>query len=375
MPFQIDERTPDGDWVTEEGAEVLWDSPPRVFDDNDVLLLPAWLGAERLPRKRTLPSPTVLELALHDPLGFPTRWFYVVVDSGSREKGARDTGAFVSYDPIEDRLTGRGVSLGFDGPVPQFLSFDDGPNVLDRLKIRASARFFFGLVPVSRTEDHLVPSPPSWKAGPLRVVRTQRYAIRVGFRIRSPRFVSHVFFYPTYVELPVGARFRVPPSFVFGDIAVRTSLDFRNLRGWWVSTPTGRLPVDCDSESSRTHLEPAVEWFAVEGPDRTLLVRAERSESLARVRQSFFLRATLEREDPENVPGQCPEVGFLFSHWDDVDRGRHEIRAASYLLPRGADLGLFRATVENPLVAEVREMRASQEAAAAASPVSQTMSR
>src|SRR5262249_31923918 len=145
---------------------------------------------------------------------------------------------YVEYDPDLDLLRGR-VSLGFTDGVPQYLALTpESGNVLDRLKIRATATFLWGFFGITRTESDLLPEPPAWRAGPVRVIRRQPLQIRLRFGIRSPRFVSTTYFYRDFSELPLAIRLRVPPRYFFTSIVVNGGLDFRNLPGrWTVSLP------------------------------------------------------------------------------------------------------------------------------------------
>src|SRR5262249_42337759 len=140
---------------------------------------------------------------------------------------------YVQYDDQTATVIAANAVLGFGGPTPRYLALDPRPgrtpvNVLDRLKIRASARFL-GLIPLSRNEDDFDTPEIPWRAGPVRVIYRQRQRIRLGFGIRSPRFVLDAVVYRDFAELPVRFHLNFPPTYFFGGIVVRALLDFRDL--------------------------------------------------------------------------------------------------------------------------------------------------
>ena len=359
VPFQVDERDSSGHWVVDHGAAPTADDPPGILDDNDEILFMATDAGERVIRPPLPGGPeSVVEIALGDPLGYPTRWLYMAAYVGSPPRSPM---RYVSYDEGEDRIVGRKVSLGFRDGVPQFLSLEPGgPNVLDRLKARATATLLWGLLRITRGDGDLIAGPVSWHAGAIRVIRRQQHAVRIGFGIRSPRFGSDTYFYRDFAEMPVSVRLRVPPRYFFTSISVRTVLDFRGLPGAWRFSAPGLaqpVPVDC---SHATSLSSPGEWFALRGGELTLVQRLTRSASLSSVRERLLYDADSQLADPpEAQRGECPGVGFVLDDWDGVDGGQHALFSTSYALPPDEDIAVFLATVDSPLRVRARAVRAA----------------
>ncbi len=355
---QIDERDQFLHWVLDTGPQTGTDDDPGRFDSTDELIFRAVdAGLTRNP-PGALPGEVVAELRLIDPIG-QTRWAYLAKVAPASVQTAPS--AALSYDPDADRLSGAGVVLGFTDGVPQFLTLNDGPNLLDRLKIRASATALFGLLRFLRTEDDLQTEFLGWRRGPLRLIRAQRQRVRLGWGVRSPAFVSYTYFYGDHAEMPVGFRLNFPPTYFFGDVRVKAILDFRDLRGWEIWTPgvpaplriTGEMSADKQSlGNSDNH------WVILRGPESELALRFDVSPSLvvARRRLSYDERQT-SGEAPDPVAGSLPAVGFEIDRWEPVAAGSHELCAAAYLLPAQADEAEFVRRHDAPLRLDIAEKR------------------
>lgn len=357
IPFQVDERDAAGEWALAAGPDASSDESPAVLDDNDSLsFYLSDAGARAEPAARA--AGAVVEIRIADPLGYPDRYAYVAIGESS---APRSPLRYVSYDPALDQMQGS-VALAFLAGVPQFLALSPGgENVLDRLKIRATAAFLWGLIRIERSEDDLLPEPPSWSVGPIRVIRRQPLRIRMRFGIRSPRFVSTTYFYRDFSELPLTIRLRVPPRYFFTSIAVRGGLDFRHLPGQWTVLLPGsdeRLPAGCAAGRQAERDGVPGDWFAVVGEERTIVQRLGRDPSLDSVRETAWYRNGPSEDPPENAPGQCPGAGFSLEDWGAVDGGVHTLTATSYAIPSDVDAGVFLATVETPLEISVAPLAA-----------------
>lgn len=363
IPWQLDERDADGVLALTEGPEPNPDDPPGVVDDNDEL---HWMVEDAGRRMRPEEAPVavgcVLEIRVSQPRRFE-RWGYVVVGPSPAPRSDR---RYVRYDPPTDVISGARVALGFGGHTPQYLAVRqaDGAgevNVLDRLKVRVTARFL-GVVPVSRDESDLTTQFVAWQAGPIRVVRRQRQWVRVGFGIRSPTFGSDTYFYRDFAELPVSLHLNFPPTYFFSAIVVRAILDFRDLRGWEVVAAgvDPPLTVPAARTGGRERFARSTgEWFALVGPDVTLVQVLGASPSLATVRRRLLYRELIAPSRPEMVAGEMPGVGYELSEWGRVGSGYHRFSSTSYALPPGYDSRRFARELVEPVRIEATEMRAA----------------
>jgi len=357
IPFQIDERDAVGRWVLDRGPEPNLDDPPGVLDANDALLFMA-ADAGKRANPIDLPGGTpAAEITVHDPFASTTRWVYLVTFA---DVAPRAEASYVHYDPATDRVRGRHVTLGFVDGMPGYLAVDDGPNLLDRLKVRASATFLFGLIHLSRSEADLRTSFMGWHAGPIRVVRGQRQWIRLGWGIHSPTFGSYTYFYPDAAQLPVSLRLNFPPTYFFGNIIVRAVLDFRDLRGWELIVPgmPDPIPIDGVMTPLKAALQQLPEtWFALRGPEITLVQTLSVSPSLAATRRRLFYREDMTVEIPESIAGELPGIGYQLDRWEHVGSGVHELASDSYAVPSDLDVEAFMQARAVPLQVTIRGIR------------------
>jgi hypothetical protein len=351
IPWQLDERDARGDFALPEGPQANPDQPAQVIDANDELLWMAGDGGRQMRREET-PSQAscVLELEMR---GETDRaWVYAVAVP---PPAPRSPLRYVAYDAATDTIAADRVAIGFGAPTPRYLALRGrdgqlGPNQLDRLKVRASARFL-GIIPLGRDEDDIEWAFGAWQAGAIRVVRREWQWVRLGWGLRTPVFRTESFVYRDTIELPVRLRLNFPPTYFFRGIEVQALLDFRDLRGWTVRSPAG--PLDA-ANGSGTHAPLAGDWIALEGSDLTLLLRLQLGDTLASLRREVLYRVGDDGHPPEAVPGEHPAIGFRLTEWSGVDRGQHGFTAIAYALPGGYDLDAFARQDAAPLTIAVR---------------------
>lgn len=368
IPFQIDERDATGAWALDQGPEANFDDPPGVLDGNDFLFFMAADAGDQVQPADLPRYAAGAEITIHDPLTGSTRWTYLFAVSDAASCGAAPHSgtAFVQYDPTTDRVRAGEVSLGFSRGVPAYLAIADGRagsevNLLDRFKVRATATFLWGLIRFSWSEDDLSTQFSAWRQGPIRVIRRQRQWMRIGWGIRAPIFGSYTYFYRDFAELPVGLYLNFPPRYFFGNIAVSAILDFRDLKGWSLLTPSlaAPIPIDGVMTTQKAALNRSADsWFALLGPRITLVQTMSVGPSLASVRRRLLYREDGDKpEPPEAVPGEEPGIGYQLDQWNRVGAGAHQLMSVSYALPVGVDVRAFMAAREAPLRVTVRALQ------------------
>jgi hypothetical protein len=351
IPWQLDERDEANELVLPEGPQANPESPSGVVDANDEIL---WMIADAGRRMRAEEVPAGAGCRREIPIrsARTTRWVYAFTVP---PPAARSPVRYVEYDPGRDTVESARVAIGFGAPTPRFLSVRDadgrlGPNLLDRLKVRASARFL-GLIPLGRDEDDIEWDFGAWHAGAIRVVRREWQWVRLGWGLRTPVFRTESFVYRDFIELPVRLRLNFPPTYFFRAIDVQAALDFRGLAGWTVHTPQGAAGVvgalSAGASSRLNALE--ADWLALEGPLTTLVLRLELGDSLASLRRQILYRDTDEARGPEALAGEHPAIGFRLTEWGAVDRGNHHFTAVSCALPATYDLAEFASQDVEPI--------------------------
>jgi hypothetical protein len=351
IPFQIDERDARGRLALPDGPHPSRDESPGVFDDNDLLVF----AARNLGDRAAVAN--AAEIQVTDPLTGASRWAYVRLDAGAPPSTPGD----VVYDPAARRIRARGYTLTLGRHVPTAFSFVDGHhayerNLLDRLKVRVTARVLWGLLRFHRNEDDVTTVPLAWKAGPVRVIVRSQLNVRLGYGLSPPKIVAEDFYTADTLESPIIVRLPFDLRYVFGDLTVRIFLDFNGLHGSRIFA-AGRQPeaIGCD-EPAPAENGVATNWFGVTGPEGTFVEALRVSPTLRMLHTALYAVAERTPDPPERVPGDCPGVGYTITDWGGMSRGTHRINMVihsfEHFVP--GDEQTFLASLGHPLVASVR---------------------
>jgi hypothetical protein len=340
IPWQLDERDPEGSYVLDSGPGATDDVDDGALDDNDdVSFMWSDAGAARAV---ALPGDPVCAHAVAVDVGQRRRWVYAARYPGA---APRSTVYYVDYDVAADVMRGRAVEITFAGPTPRGLALRSGAAagrpLLDRLKVRAHARFF-GIFPLSRDEDDIASVYEAWRIGPVRVLRRERKWVHLAFGYRTPYLSTETTFYRDFVQLPVRLRLNFAPAYLLSNIQIRAALDFFDLRGWRFDAP-GALaqPVIVGSvpgEALRALASSAdASVITLQGPEATLALVLRLGPSLQSLNKAIVYEEGPSSDAPEDVPGQMPGVGFRLTDWRRVEPGDHWFIAESYALSAGCD--------------------------------------
>jgi hypothetical protein len=282
-----------------------------------------------------------------------------------RRERAAEPSPYVRYEADADVVDAARFTVGFRGPTPQYFALKSGGtpggNLLDRLKVRAYARFL-GLIPLRRDEDDLQTQFVAWRAGAIRVVRRQRQWVRLGWGLRTPVFRNDAFVYRDFSELPVRLRLNFPPTYFFRAIEIDGILDFRGLDGWKLIAPDLDEPVpvgDLDGKRKDELNRLAGDWFALAGEEALLVQTLTVSPSLSSVARHLVYREDGGGYGPEAVRGESPGVGVRLTRWGDVAGGEHWFTSTSYTLPPGYDVRRFLGLNRMPLAIDARRLAAT----------------
>ncbi|MDX2168869.1 MAG: hypothetical protein SF182_17490 [Deltaproteobacteria bacterium] len=333
IPWQLDERDATGRWALDSGPEPNPDDAPQRLDDNDAVL---WMAADggRRAVLDELPPVAGCAVEIGAAQGDETRWVYALALPAP---APRSPLRYVDYDAARDLVFGERLALGFGAPTPRYLALRSpagalGPNLLDRLKVRASARFF-GLIPLGRDEDDIEWRFGAWRAGPIRVLRREYQWVRLGFGLRTPIFETESLITRNTIELPVRLRLNFPPTYFFSHIEVQAVLDFRDLHGWRVAAadmPPRAVGVGGDGLDGRRS-----DWIGLVGDDVTFVLELVLGESLRSLAPTLVYREQSDGPAPEEQMGEMPGIGFRLTEWSAIDRGTHGFAAVAYALPAG----------------------------------------
>ena len=342
IPWQFDERNEAGELVLDRGPGRSIDADGGLVDDNDEISL-MWSDAgARVAQPWTTKVLCVDEMRVR--VGDEERWVYF---ARHRSKAPRSTRRYVQYDPAADVMRGDAIDLTFAGATPRGLALRRGAaagrDLLDRLKIRAYARFF-GIFPLRRDEEDIRSVYEAWRVGAVRVLRRERKWVELAFGFRTPYLITETAFYRNFSILPVRLRLNFPPAKLLSGIEIRAALDFLDLRGWRVWAPGLAAPVVVGGGgvSALADLPVGVpSLVTLQGADSTFALVLRLGPTLESVGKRHYYNEVTSLDAPEDQAGEMPGLGFRLVEWGEVDAGWHWFAAESYALPAGYDPSAF----------------------------------
>ncbi len=343
IPFQVDEVLPDGRYALPSGPEPLADDSPGILDDDDEMVMMISDLGERATDTATLP-PGAVEIAMIDPLSGERRYAYAAAVA----KPELSPVDYVDYDDAKHQVESDHYRLGFTNELPtdyapQSRKHEGRPNLIDRIKVRASAKILAGLIPFHLTEGDIRNRELAYRDGPVRVVRRLSHSVRLLLGIRSPQVASDDFFYRDFIENPFHVRLPWVPRLLFGDIVVQIYLDFIDLHGFrmvWSGMKDGGIEIG-DQRSQATVIDdpPPVDWIGFIGGGRVMVHTLTPTPDLRVIQRRLYYHDDLTPRPPENYPGEHPGVGYTMTGWENLSRGEHIYNSILLSAPEGFNPG------------------------------------
>jgi hypothetical protein len=360
IPFQIDQMGTHGKCALPDGPEPTAPRDPgHLAPDDELAMMISDLGGKC--EEDCKPPTGSMQINAADPLGGPNRFAYVAAVANPETSPV----TYVRYDPAVDRIEADSYRMTLTHQLPTDLSFQDrmdadGPNLIDRIKVRASARVL-GIFPYRVNEGDVRNRLLAWRAGPIRIIRRLSHSVDIILGIRSPEVVSENYFYRDYVDNPFHVHFPWVPRVLFGDIHVRIDLDFSDAQGYaltWsgMNQPPVRIG-DATAEQALAAMDPPpqIRWIALRSPQHALVQTLRPSPLLRRVERRLYFRDDPGAPDPpERVPGENPGVGYLMTGWEKLSSGDHVVDSLLISVPGNYDPELLLKELRKPLQVSVR---------------------
>ena len=339
IPFQIDQRSQDGDFLLPDGPEGKpVDTNRPIAAGDEIVMMFSDLGERRGPRVVLPPDTRELEIA--DPInGSPPRYAYIAQE----ETPWRSARHYVNFDAATETIETDHYRIGLRNGLPvdyatQSRIGEHGPNLIDRMKVRLSTKVFH-VVPFSFNEDDIQSRPVAWKVGPIRMIRRIRHSVNLIMGLGTPEIEREDLFYRDMLETPFKMPLPWAPKIFFGDIRVRIDLDFNGLDGYELLWSDMKIPPvklgDAAMENRISQQGPiAVTWMGIRGPSRmTVQTLAPSPDLLLLSRQLYFNNDRARADPPEGTPGENPGIGYVITGWENLGSGTKEFDALLITTP------------------------------------------
>ncbi len=328
IPFQVDERLPDGHYALGHGPHpVASDHPGRLGAYDEMALMVSDLG-NRADASDGLPK-GALEMDVADPLGGRDRYAYIAAVA----RPVRSPVSYVSYDPVTERIETDNYRLGLTHEFPTDFALQTAMgqhhrNLIRGFQMETRARVFM-LVPMHLTEADVSNQVLAYKTGPIRIIREQSHRVRLILKLHSPRVTSYEFLSRDEIDTPFTIYLPWMPNLIFHGIHVRTDMAFRRLSGEQVtwSAPSGGI-VRAGTQAAQSALEPAlsaapVKWTAFRAQDFLVMQTFAPTPDLKRLDFRLYYRNAAEEL----------RIGYRIGGWGALASGHHTLDPVVLIAP------------------------------------------
>lgn len=349
VPFQVDEKTPKGEY-----AYTTWLVKKKVVDDglvdaNDELSFMAMdLGKPR--EKNTWPEMAVrcVEIEAMDPVNGAKAYGYLFAFEGAAPECKTD---YVRFRAAENKIESEMYLLGYDPKAPASINElrvkteagGSNVNIADRMKIRIKATTLGEVIKLNRTEEDFHVAPVAYSDGPVRVISKTRAWQTLFWNIPAPSSYVTSYYYRNQVQFPVTIEVPFDVSFFFKKVSMRVSVDSRpgvtGRRKYYNNhNPQGVLIDGKMSEKEKQLDRRQVQWQVLAGidpehPEGWFVRQKVISEKKSPISLPLYYIDDANTPDgPENVSGSFANVGFEFSGIEMVKKGALKIFVIQYPL-------------------------------------------
>jgi hypothetical protein len=346
IPYQIDERDPNGDMVFTFGPKKSKDPDPD-FDENDELVFMAKDTGARVDRK-AWPKDALkcVEIEVADPLDGSRAWAYAFAFDSPPPRSTV-VYASISKDSMKIMTPNFNTQFCKDAPIA-FCGIaltpaggGDGLNYIDRLKVRATVTPKLLNVCFERSENDFASELIAFINGPVRVIRRTNNMMMLFGKIPSPgSVVDNVYYYdqfifPTVINVPLDMgtflremKFRVTTDHNRRAIGKR----FVNSNNPHGTTIDGKM----SPEEKKLNLDP-YKWMIIHGTEPGKrggwLNRIFYDEGIKAQPYLYYMDDANKLDPPESDPGQIGNIGYDIRYMETLKKGIWRLTSYMYNIP------------------------------------------
>ncbi len=332
IAYQIDERDPEGKFISTGGPQAGEDIDEGRLDVNDELIFVCGHAGNRVDQKLWPQGSSIgHEIVVKNPLDpLKQAWAYLLYFPQNPPPPSEED--YVDYDPEHDRLVGKYYTIGYKKGYMLFTdiiypeaSGGNAEDILDRLKFRVDVHMLGGVVRLHRTEEDILCKVVGWVDGPVRVIRNTENSFRIVFNIPSPSLYATTEYYPNYFTVPM--RISIPfnmkyvmNAFVIKGFHVIIVGDFlEHMTGMKARTPRDPegfiLTGNTTEEEARNkyHLSKLASAHLGQEGKGAWFVRLAFPEPFIQYFNIYFHDNMKEPNPPEDEPGEIAGGAFVYS--------------------------------------------------------------
>lgn len=352
IPFQIDQKNSEGDWVwavvpehraksivSHEDNDSEFSQPQTrdlttddqdplsksVFDSNDILVFMARDTGDRHFNAISEPGSATVELKISDSQNGTNGWVYIVRYESTPP--ARANQQYVTYQENARRVVA--PSYEFVYSAEHSVMLDDltvsGVSILEQSRIAGKVKA--GLGPLTKTmkfdERAIDGYDAGYINGPVRVIKRSIDHVEMGAGIRSPDVNCDHYYYPWHAEVPMlfSIRFPVKGVEILATSKYRSGI-FHSARVPEMKESIG-FGVDRSSSNLLEDRKDA-RWLGLYGDGLTVLTLIKIPENIG----EYF---SIEPYLVDN-PGRAVEAGYFIQTRQNIVKGDHVLHSVYLVL-------------------------------------------
>jgi len=354
IPFQVDERDPEGEYVFTGGKFAGADEDNGLFDHNDELVFMAKdMGAQAPKAVWSGRGHKGAEVVVSDPIDASKKgWAYFIHFSKNPPPLSKEN--YVDYFPEEEVVRATYYHLGYAKGAPLYTDLSipkevggNGEDFFDRIKIRIKVKTLFNLISVKKTEEDFIAETVGWKDGPVRVLRNVQTRFRILFNLASPsifsvsEYYAHFMYTPLQITIPFNLKWAFH-SFGISDWNWFFYADFPGLKNGIAYTNRNRQGHVFTGHHSQEYLEKNIDrsnivWgFNTKEGVGTWFPRLVLPDIMYQSFKLYIVDDETFIDPPEDVPGvigagiDVQWKGVNEDLWFMLEKGTYELTLDSY---------------------------------------------
>lgn len=327
IPYQIDRFDKDGKILPKTGPKAAPDWNSATFGATDQLALMAHdMGKQSVtPKVEGCSDP--VEITATDAKSGAKGYAYLFRCTNPPPPSKT---RYVRYDASKRTVITDYYRLGWQEKLEyyyDYISINNGPDILDRLKIRITV----GLGKLRKTfsEENFLPTFYGVNDGPVRVVYRCDNMIDLGILKKLP-IGQNLFFYDTWAffKSPLDSRFNPAILGLDFDVAIELDMALQRSRGYKLCSET---TPDCPAidgvmtDAKRDLAKKQLHWGGIVGPEGAHIIRFMADPRLPTKTMGYFMDDDKYKDPPEYIPGSSPVIGFDVVNWKNAKPGIYDL--------------------------------------------------
>jgi hypothetical protein len=366
VPFQIDERGPDGNFVFKGGK----DSDNGHLDANDELVFmvrDAGGTADKKAWPKGVSKSATVEI--RDPVDGGKAWIYIFSFKGKAP--ARSERDYAGCTSGCNRIDAYCYEAGFSRRAP--MAFDNltikktcngpGKDAMDRLKVRFHGETKLKIV-IERHEEDFTSKVAGVIDGPVRVIRsTENRMVLVG-RLPTPSSVSEQIYYADSFVFPIIVNVPVSLDTFMNDTWLRVTSEsaYPPKTRFYNSRNKKGVLIDGKMSAEEKNLDAGSYNWQVVAFDAPPLTGAwlnrldfDKKKTPARI-ELYYMDDITVKDPPDEYPGQIGNLGYYLKDVHRLGAGHHVLSTIMYAIPsyKPGDEARVMNVVDKPLKVTVK---------------------